>query len=471
MRNSFFSNTAFIFLSRFFFTLANLAVIIIFSRSLPTSVYGDYVRFWTQLNMLYPVACFGIHIVMMTYSPQVLLNLHRIIKKNIIFLYLGWILLWAGIFTWLVSSYHYVPAYVSFLFFLLFTFNIILETALVVMKRFKELVTINVLYAASFISYHYCNLGFPSFSPLRLFAGILIIYLGRLILYFIAIYRCNRYILAAEQIDLKKTDSKSFVHLWMHLGFFDVSQNFFNWADKFIISLFLTAGVSAVYYNGTLNIPFLPLLLSAAGNAILIQLADERASPKTADIVRLLNQSGKLLSCFVFPLFLFLWFYKYELITQILTTKYGPAVPIFGISIFVLLVRAYNFTTILQRFHKGRILNIGALIDLVAGILLMYPFYLLFGLPGVAFSFVLSTYIQAVFYLYHTSGILQVGILQLIPVSNWLLRLTILLPVFFALHYVSHLYFNDFYSIIFGSIALSLTIVLNLKIELKNQSE
>ncbi|MGN6567043.1 MAG: hypothetical protein ACTHJ0_03770, partial [Flavipsychrobacter sp.] len=73
--NALFSNSLFIFLTRFFPSLASTIVLIIFSRNLDESTYGLYQNFWIQLNVLFPIACFGIHVLLITYSPAVMVRL------------------------------------------------------------------------------------------------------------------------------------------------------------------------------------------------------------------------------------------------------------------------------------------------------------------------------------------------------------------------------------------------------------
>ncbi|MGN6476004.1 MAG: hypothetical protein ACTHKV_02175, partial [Flavipsychrobacter sp.] len=122
----------------------------------------------------------------------------------------------------------------------------------------------------------------------------------------------------------------------------------------------------------------------------------------------------------------------------------------------VLPLRAYNFTVVLQNRHKGRIINIGAVIDLAIACILMYPLYLLMGLPGVAFSFVISTYLQAGYYLYHTSRILNVSWGKLLPVVNWTIKLIVFCLLFIVIHYLLAAYYTPQIVLICGMILAAL---------------
>ncbi|MGN6568908.1 MAG: lipopolysaccharide biosynthesis protein, partial [Flavipsychrobacter sp.] len=255
--------------------------------------------------------------------------------------------------------------------------------------------------------------------------------------------------------------------LWLHLGLYDVLQVLFSWVDKFIMSLVLIASLSAIYYNGAMNIPFLPLILSAAGSAILIQLASVNKEDELTETLRLLNQSARMLSCIVFPLFLFLLFFRYELFGVLLSDKYLASVPVFLVSILVLPLRAYSFTTILQNQHKGAIINIGAILDIVLACLLIYPLYRWLGLPGVALAFVITTYLQAAYYMYHTARVLQVKLPALLPYKNWLFKLIIFAITFITIHYLLVQLFKPAGVLISGAVLSGIIVLISLWIELK----
>jgi O-antigen/teichoic acid export membrane protein len=210
-------------------------------------------------------------------------------------------------------------------------------------------------------------------------------------------------------------------------------------------------------------------LLSAAGTAVLIQLASGKRDNEVGETIKLMHQSGKILSSIVFPLFFFLLFYRTELIVTVFTEKYIPAIPVFLAAILVIPVRAYSFTTILQRQHKGNIINIGALSELLLACALMYPLYKWLGLPGVALSFVISTYLQAAFYLFHSGRLLNVSPLQLIPYKNWLVKLIIFATLFISIHYISREYFGVEIALILGGAVMVSSIMLALFIEIRKQ--
>jgi O-antigen/teichoic acid export membrane protein len=229
----------------------------------------------------------------------------------------------------------------------------------------------------------------------------------------------------------------------------------------------LSSGISAVYFNGTQNIPFLPILMSAASSAVLLQLGNRQQEDNTNHAVLLANQTGRLLSCVVFPLFFFLLFFRYEIYDLLYKGKYMQSVPIFFVSLFMLPVRAYSFTTILQHKHKGGMINTGAIAELLLACILMYPLYQLMGLPGLALSFVISTYLQAVFYLVVTANTLRVTFFSLIPLTNWILKLIVFATVFIGIRYLFQQYLSTLISLTLGTVMCIICIFISLSIELK----
>jgi len=445
--------------------LANLLVLIWYSRQLPEDIYGSYQLFWIQLYVIYPFMCFGIHTLIITYSRDFLANILSRIKLKHYLLFFGWLLGMGSLFGWLQSSDGNVGFFTSLLFILSFAISVITESLLIVFRKYKIISITGFGYALAFCIIHQLALQ-GNFSIQSVFSCVLIINLLRVFIYSCAVLvevkKDGGY--AHEEIDIPSIRS-----LWIHLGIYDIVQVLSCWIDKFVIALLLTAELSAVYYNGAQNVPFLPLLLSAAGSAVLLQLADGSRHTEAGNTVTLVNQSGRILSSIVFPVFCFLMFFRNELFVTVLSDKYIPSIPIFAISILALPVKAYSFTTVLQRQHKGNIINAGAVGELLLACLLMYPLYQLMGLPGVALSFVISTYLQAAFYLIYAGRLLGVNPLTLVPLVNWLIKLIVFGTIFIAIHYMGNIYFTGKFTLILGALVMVVLVALSLFTELKRK--
>ncbi len=465
--SSFFSNSLFIFLIRFFPSLVNTLIIILFSKNLAPSLYGAYQNFWIQLNVIYPIACFGIHVFIITYPPGTLVRFLERLKAKHYILYTLWLVLFGAVFSFLQFHSLHVLFLIPFFYLIIFAFTFVLESALIVFKKFRLLVSVSIFYSLVFFLCHWLMVK-NIISIQELFLYLLIISFLKLLIYSGQLVSCFRILKANTPETALSAKARS---LWLHLGFYDIVQMLFSWIDKFAISLLLSTQLSAIYFNGSMNIPFLPLILSAVSSAVLMQMATNKKENETVHTLQLVNQSAKILSAIIFPLFFFFVFYRYQLFTVLLSDKYLPSIPIFLISSLAIPVRAYGFTTVLQNKHKGSIINAGAVMDLLLACILMYPLYKLMGLRGVALSFVITTYLQAGFYLYHTARVLKVRVSKLIPFANWVIKLIVFAFLFLIAHYISIRYFSDLFTLILGC-AFSIVVVLaSLLIEFKSSGK
>lgn len=460
--NSFSGNTFFIFLIRFFPTLANVLVMILFSRQLDTAIYGIYQTFWVRSYVLSTIGCLGLQGFLLTYNAQVVAGMIRLLKNRGVALLLMWVIGISAVFAYMVAEPLMLPLVVPFLFLVCYIGNVIVETILSVNRRFGLMVVVNVVYTAVFVAIHLAYLK-EACTLRQLFFNLMLITLLKLLLYVPIVVKTVR-----KQIEapLGKT-IQEVRSLWFHLGLYDMSQMLFRWIDKFIITYFFAAEMAAIYFNGSQDIPFLPLLLGAAGSAALMQLASAEKKDEVTYIVQLLQHSSRILSSIVFPVFFFCVYFRTELFGVILSEKYLPAVPVFLVSVMAIPLRAYSFTTILQNKHKGRIINIGAFLDILLACVLMYPFYLWLGLPGVALGFVISSYLQAAFYLYYSGRLVGVSPLRLLPLGNWAWKLIVFSTVFIAVHYMLAISFSPQIVLIWGMVLLVVSIAATIAVEFK----
>jgi O-antigen/teichoic acid export membrane protein len=135
-------------------------------------------------------------------------------------------------------------------------------------------------------------------------------------------------------------------------------------------------------------------------------------------------------------LFFFLLAVRVEFVAVLFSERYLTAVPLFAISIMALPLRAYNYTSMLQHLNKVKMINWGALLDLALALALSYPLFQWYGLVGVAFAFMISSYAQAALYLFLTARLLRTSVLHLIPWKQWSVMLIVFGCVAIGLHEV-----------------------------------
>ncbi len=124
--NPLLSNSFFIFIIRFFPSMANLLVVIWYSKHLPQELYGNYQHFWIQMNVIYPLACFGIHVLAITYSKGFLMNILNRINAKHYTLYGLWVVALSAVFAMLQYSALDITFIIPLLFIISFSISVIL---------------------------------------------------------------------------------------------------------------------------------------------------------------------------------------------------------------------------------------------------------------------------------------------------------------------------------------------------------
>lgn len=415
-RGTLLSTSAAIFLIRFFPTLASVVALVWLARGTAPTYYGRYQSFWVQWQVLHAVACLGLPTLVLTYPAARLRGLARAARPRHWAALAGWICLLAGGFVgaqwWGGSAF---APWQAGLFLLVNVPVAILEAYVLGQRQLRAVALVSVGYAGLFILSHGLLIG-QLISSAQLMAGLLLASAVRLA----ALGHLARLAPAAPALAEPLAWPAVRSH-WAHMAFNDVVQVLFRWVDKLALNFLLPAALFALYFNGTLDVPFLPLLLGAAGSTLLLHFGE----PGLTDAERLatLRAAATLLGRLVFPLFCFLLFFRRELFGVVFAHHYDAAVPLFVVSSLVVPLRAYNFTALLQHKGQGRRISRGAVLDLILALALMYPLYRLLGLAGVALAFVLSTYAQAGYYLGHTARLLRVPWASLVPWRPWATQL------------------------------------------------
>jgi O-antigen/teichoic acid export membrane protein len=455
MSSTLLGNSTYIFLIRFFPSIVSVAALVWLSRHMAPAYYGRYQSFWVQWQVLQVVACLGIPTLMFSYPLAHLNGLIRGLQNKQV-AYLGiWVMVVSIGFA-MLQQYTHSPfkAWQASAFLLLSVPITIVEAYAMLGRQFQQVLLINVAYAGLFgVSHGFLVGGLLSTEQLMewLLAGNLL-RLGALAG---LVWRYYQRVQPVAPVHLHTVRS-----FWAHTALNELIQVLFKWADKFVLNFLLPAALFALYFNGTLDVPFLPLLLGAAGSALLLQLGQPDL-PDT-ERVAMSKAAGALLGSLVFPLFFFLLFFRYELFGVVFAHRYDAAVPLFVVSSLVIPMRAYNFTALLRHKGRGRTITTGALLDLLLAFALVYPLYRLLGLMGVALAFVVSTYCQAGYYLLHTARLLGLSWTALLPWRPWLGQIVGFGLAFLLLHEALAARFTELLVLLIGGGSLSLLLLLAL---------
>ncbi len=411
-----------LFLGRIMPLLSLFFITIIYSRQLSYADYGTFQSIWMYANIVNVIISFGGSSVIFSTN---LSFLFLFIKNNgqlIISFYT--ILSIAGLTAFFLLAKNFNTSIKLWLIVFIIIQNIITIAETLLIKRRKEKISfvINVFYALLFFGCHlYILLSHYSLSNL------IISLCGLSILKLFAIASVR----AKNENYKPVADEKHFLNHWGFLGLNEILGVTSKWIDKVFLLYLLTASDFAVFFNGSFEIPLFGLLISVAGSFMLIEFSGNIQLKNK--IIALFKESFGLLSAIVFPLFFFLFFFREEIFAFVFKNKYNDSVPIFTISIFILPLRINNYSVILQCFSKGKKVMLGSLIDIIIAILLMIILYPAMGTRGIVLSIVISTYCQALYYLWHSAKILNIKMWELMPLQKLLLKFLILLALYFII--------------------------------------
>jgi O-antigen/teichoic acid export membrane protein len=409
-----FAKRSFLLISSSIARLAvQLVIIFLYSRHLAVADYGLYQSVWLYINIISIVSLFGLPALLLSISVADISAWIRKNKKRFLlyatalnFIPLVYILFAANEYGYTTKMLLVVLAVVQ-------NIAILLETLLVKNKKEGLVFASNLIFFAGYLTCHLLVL-YNSYSLDKLLCCISVLFIVKLL--FLVPF-CRRYIFDQSAGNIIPVGKQ-----WFYLGINDVLAVLFKWLDKWIILLFISVTQFALYFNGSYEIPVFGLMLSAVGNIMLVDLSGQN-SISGKKIKSLFENSSLLLAGIVFPSFCFLLFYNREIFTLLFSIKYIEALPVFVISIFVLPLRITNFTAVLQVYHRNDLIVKGAVLDLLIAIILMVVLYPLFQLRGFAAAFVISTYIQTAYYLWHTGKLINEKITDFFPFKKLLLIL------------------------------------------------
>ena len=412
-------------------------ITILYSRTLNYSDYGTFQSVWMYTNIVNIIISFGFSSIILSTNLSFLFQFIKNHRKILTAFYT--VLSTAVLLAFFFLAKNFNTGVKLWLVVFIIIQNIITVAETLLIKRGKEKISfiINLFYSLLFFGCHLYIL-FSNYSLLHLIICLCVVSALKLVAIMLAPATNDSY----EHV----ADEKHFLKHWAYLGITEVLGVVAKWIDKAFLLYLLTAADFAVFFNGSFEIPLFGLLISVAGSFMLIEFSGNLQSKNK--ILAIFRESFNMLSSIVFPLFLFLFFFRNEIFSFIFKNKYADSVPIFVISIFILPLRINNYSVILQCFSQGIRILLGSLIDIILALSLMIILYPFMGSRGIALSLVISTYCQVFFYLWYSAKILQVKFVGLFPLQKLATKFLIL----------GLLYFIIFLLLQNSSIVLKLTI-------------
>lgn len=428
--------------------IALLCVTILYSHNLDLADYGNYQSVWMYANIVSVILGFGITTIIFSTNAE---SLFAFIAKNKQQILSWYSALWiSAIIIFLLFAKNFSTAqriWIS-VFIVLQNANTILETIMIKNGGERKYFVVNVFYGLLFLGWHFFILK-TGYALLFVITGI--VCLSALKMFLLLLLRSKKQEAFTEPRNL----DRSFTSHWIYVGLNDIVGIISKWADKLILLYLLTSSEFAIFFNGSIEIPFFGILISVTGSYMMLQMS--KTTTDRTQIQSVFRESFLLLSSVVFPLFFFLFFFRYELFLIFFGKSYIASVPVFAISLLILPLRINDYCSILQSFSKGKKVTAGAVLDLAIAILLVFILYHFMGMQGAALAIVISTLIQSLYYLHQSAKVLHVKMKELVPSIRLLLRFLVTGAIFFLLKQVL-VNINDFIAICIG-IAVMLVII------------
>ncbi len=395
--------SSWLFMARLMPTIVFILITILYSRQLSYHDYGMFQSLWMYTNVISVTIGFGIYTLLLSSDLPSFFSFYEKYNKKILGFYFTLSILTFIIFLVAATNMSYSTRSILLLFIVIQTVTTFIEALLIKKGKEKFIFISNIFYSLVFFAWHYRSLQNP-FDLHTLILGVIIISAAKFLFFFVQIKKLPT---AAPNTNITSNQ-------WAFLGVNDLLGVFARWIDKLILIYLLTPKDFAIFFNGSIEIPLFGMITSVIGSIMLVEIASKIDIKKHA--VTIFNENFLMLSCIVFPVFWFLLFYRNELFFVAFGHKYDASIQIFLIGLMVVPLRINNYGVILQCYNKsGEVLK-GSVYDLLIALALMPVLYYFFGVKGITLSIVISTYFQLFYYLKKSAKVLDISILQLIPV-------------------------------------------------------
>ena len=416
-----------VFIARLLPILILVVISILYSRKLSYDEYGKFQTFWIYSNILNIIIAFALPSVILANREVVFNFFLKSYKRQIGLFYLLLFSFVSAIFYFLVDHIS-ATIKISMLVFIFLQFTTTLaDTFLIKRNQLRLYFAANFIYSILFFVIH-LYFYFYQFNLQLLISSLLCLLAAKSLLI----------LFVKKPIDdsYHSTSHKIFFKNWLYLGSNEVIGVIARWLDKIYVVFLISAANFAVFVNGTIEIPLFAVLISAAETFMLTKISHNIEDKKQAAFI--FKESFKLLSYISFPVFFMLLIVHQEVFSVIFNDKYNQSVPIFLISIFIIPLRINHYSVILQCYNSTNKILVGSLMDIMLALILMTLLYPSFGVAGVAFSIVISTYLQVFYYIWHSAKSIQAQIKELVPfvfLAKLFFGLAILYLCFFFLKF------------------------------------
>lgn len=186
--------------------------------------------------------------------------------------------------------------------------------------------------------------------------------------------------------------------------------------DKLIVSSLSTPAEFAIYVNGAMEIPLVPIIIGSVGMVILPDMTALHKKGKKTDMVQIWKRAASKTALILVPVFFMLMFVAEDFIVAVYSDRYLESTVPFRIYLLLLLFRIINTDSPLIASGQSKKVMIRTMISLSLNFVLNIVLVKNIGYNGAAISTVSIIFLWSFPYtLYHVSRIAGLKVVQVYP--------------------------------------------------------
>ena len=251
------------------------------------------------------------------------------------------------------------------------------------------------------------------------------------------------------------------------LGISSLVNQFNKYADKFIVSFFLTEAAFAEYGVGAMEVPIIKVIPFAVGTVLISRYVSFNKNGEKENLINLWYKGIRKVALLVIPLTILSIVIAPSLIPFAFETEgtnYTNAILPFQIYNMIILIRIAHYGSILQAFGDTKGILRLSISLVILNVVLSIPFTLWFGIAGTAGATLLANVINWMFLLKRIGGHLEVPFYKVLPMGYYLKVLLITGIIGSALYYFSLNFMAGFSDLQIIGVVSGLFIVLYLAV-------
>ncbi|WP_379953134.1 hypothetical protein [Dokdonia sp. R78006] len=175
---------------------------------------------------------------------------------------------------------------------------------------------------------------------------------------------------------------------------------FSSYLDKFIVNIFENEATFAIFAVGAFEIPIFAMLSAAFSQQIFPKMVQFIGEGKEYEAKDLWLQTTKKVSYITYPIILLTMYFAEDIIFFIYNDSYQESVVLFKTYLLVLLFRNNSYGILLTAKGKTKLITKISFVVLITNIICSLVLYNFYGIQGVVFGTLLSTFLMWVIYIY-----------------------------------------------------------------------